>query len=660
MVRPLGYITAAFLAASLAQQQPPPTFRSGIDVVQVDVSVLDGSRRPIRGLTAADFSVVVDGASQQIVAFEEVVMPPRAVPSAAWMRDVAPDVKTNALGEPRLFLIVMDDMRTPLDPYMVNSAKSVARAVVDELLPSDLASVVFTKNNSGAQEFTSDRALLLAAIETFRAGWVPEMPELAAAMSTGVLRDAVAVLGKRAQGRSAIMWISVGGGIAVEPDVTSRSDSAGIIAENENMLARQERDALLADRLGMFAIMDETRVARVPIYGFSIAGLHVEGAAHINTSAPPELRVPRFTDRSATMGGEALRAVAAATGGRAVVADNEPARVVPAIFEENSSYYLIGYRAGYPLGDGKTRRLQVRVNRSAAIVTPSVRLLRSVPESTSGAARATPPPLLRAIVDIVPKSDLRLAVAAAPFALPPTRLPGGRSWVPERTAAVLAALRVERSAPAERTTEQVDALAMVFTPEGKELMTIRQQATVTLRPSDRDAVFDILVPLKLKPGRYNVRYSARSALLDRTGSVYTDVVVPDFTRERLALSGVILSGEAMPIAAPPDAFAALVPVVPTTRRQFERRDRVRAFVRVYQREPARIVQMVARITDAADRIAAEGSSVLAVSSFSPYKGADFTYELPTASLSPGSYLLSIEARLDTKTAVRREVRFGIR
>ena len=38
--------------------QDLPQFRSAIDLVQVDVSVLDNRRRPIRGLTAADFEIV--------------------------------------------------------------------------------------------------------------------------------------------------------------------------------------------------------------------------------------------------------------------------------------------------------------------------------------------------------------------------------------------------------------------------------------------------------------------------------------------------------------------------------------------------------------------------------------------------------------------------
>jgi len=64
---------AALLAVPAAQQQPapaqPPPFKTGVDALQLDVSVLDSQRRPVRGLTAADFTVLEDAKPARIVGF---------------------------------------------------------------------------------------------------------------------------------------------------------------------------------------------------------------------------------------------------------------------------------------------------------------------------------------------------------------------------------------------------------------------------------------------------------------------------------------------------------------------------------------------------------------------------------------------------------------
>ena len=77
-------VAVAFSAATLAQQQTKPVqqtipapqttpiFRSGVDLVHLDVSVLDRQRRPVRGLGPADFTILEDGISQKIAAFSAV------------------------------------------------------------------------------------------------------------------------------------------------------------------------------------------------------------------------------------------------------------------------------------------------------------------------------------------------------------------------------------------------------------------------------------------------------------------------------------------------------------------------------------------------------------------------------------------------------------
>src|SRR5262245_12163429 len=72
-----------------------PQFRTGVELIQIDVSVLDDKRAPVRGLTASDVTVLDNGRPTQIRAFTPVELAPRVRSTeAAWANDVVPDVVT--------------------------------------------------------------------------------------------------------------------------------------------------------------------------------------------------------------------------------------------------------------------------------------------------------------------------------------------------------------------------------------------------------------------------------------------------------------------------------------------------------------------------------------------------------------------------------------
>src|SRR4051812_46252202 len=157
----------AMVAAQLPPTQPP-TFRTGVDVVQVDVSALDKARRPVGGLTQSDFTIFEDGKPRPLVAFVPVELeePSREQPSAPWVRDVASDVTTNRAHAAGRLVVIMFDWSIRFEDQLL--AQRIGRAAVDQLGPDDLAAVVFSSgfaNGGVPQNFTADRARLLAAID---------------------------------------------------------------------------------------------------------------------------------------------------------------------------------------------------------------------------------------------------------------------------------------------------------------------------------------------------------------------------------------------------------------------------------------------------------------------------------------------------------------
>src|SRR4029078_8024365 len=103
----LAAIAGFIQSQAPSSDQQLPTFRTGVDVVELDVSVLDKDRHPVKGLTADDFTILDRGKAQPIVAFSAVDVPAPVSYSAPWMRDAPIDVVSNVENR-RLVTIVMD------------------------------------------------------------------------------------------------------------------------------------------------------------------------------------------------------------------------------------------------------------------------------------------------------------------------------------------------------------------------------------------------------------------------------------------------------------------------------------------------------------------------------------------------------------------------
>src|SRR6266550_5858038 len=88
----------AAVALLTAIQTPPqtPTFRSTVQLVHVDASVLDDQRRPIHGLTIADFTVLENGSPRPVRTFVEISGSDPDPSAPSWAREAGPDVHSNA------------------------------------------------------------------------------------------------------------------------------------------------------------------------------------------------------------------------------------------------------------------------------------------------------------------------------------------------------------------------------------------------------------------------------------------------------------------------------------------------------------------------------------------------------------------------------------
>jgi hypothetical protein len=343
------------------------------------------------------------------------------------------------------------------------------------------------------------------------------------------------------------------------------------------------------------------------------------------------LRVPRET------GGEAIRNV----GDRA-----STDAAVDRVLATAGNYYMLGYVSADPT---KFHKVVVSVNRPGVEVRARERFYPMKPDQDDKVQKdPAPPPLLKSIEGILPNSSIRMRANAAAFAPP-----AGKCCTVAMTVGVRQILATTGPIPG---SDDIQFRVAAFTAEGKSRGAKADEVRVVLRPNrNREAEYEMLSTIDLEPGFYNLRISAHSRTFETTGSVYMTIDVPDLEKPPVSLSGVLVNATlGLPIS-PRDALAGLVPIVPTAARTFARGQPVSAFLRMYRHnDKGGTPSLRIRILDDHDRTVLEETRTVETAPI-----ADVRYDVPTARLVSGPYLLTFEATAG-KASIRRDVRFSIR
>jgi hypothetical protein len=145
------------------------------------------------------------------------------------------------------------------------------------------------------------------------------------------------------------------------------------------------------------------------------------------------------------------------------------------------------------------------------------------------------------------------------------------------------------------------------------------------------------------------------------GSVVTYVDVPDFSKRPLGLSGIFLSVSPAESTTMSAGVRDLLPVTPTTRRTFAGAQQVTADVRLFEGGPdasASRVDVAAQVVDAQGRLALDEHATLPAEAFRRDHRSDYEIQLPLHRLTPGSYLLTIDAT-SGPAIERASVRFSV-
>jgi len=174
--------------------------------------------------------------------------------------------------------------------------------------------------------------------------------------------------------------------------------------------------------------------------------------------------------------------------------------------------------------------------------------------------------------------------------------------------------------------------------------------------------------ISLAPGRYQIKVGARESMSGQAGSVFYDLEVPDFRKEKLMVGGLLMTTPSVQQtpSIQPDTVVSnkLLPAPATSRRDFPRSDVLALYTEIYDNDSSR----QARRVDVTVRLISEtGSKVFesrdelengAVSGEKPWEIYGYAKRIPLKEIAPGRYLLRVEAAVrgrDEPPAARESV-----
>jgi len=659
-------------------QMPPITFRAEVNYVEVDAVVADVQGKFVRDLRREDFTITEDGKPQEVSAFALVDIPvTRAERPLFTPGLIEPDVQNNLrTPDGRLYVLLLDDIHTDATRSM--RVRRAARQFIERNLgANDLAAVLSTGGRSdGSQDFTNSQARLLEAIDKFMghklrsatlnkidsynnsrgsgldAQWAdPEQAQrlhYARNMLSTIrsLSDYLASIHGR---RKAVVLISEGvdfniwdtlspnAAVATASDMNRRGDALFLIDETQEAIAAATR-------------------ANVSLYTLDPRGLSTFGEDAIQMTALPALDQAIVTGingladetRAAQ---DSLRVLADQTGGFAAINQNDFSDTFQRIVDENSSYYVLGYYPANDKRDGRFRKIEVRLARPG--LTVKARKGYVAPRGGKAAAERKVDPsagtsnqLREALNSPLQINGLKLAVFAAPIKGPDRKA----------AIAIVTQLLGREIAFTQKDGKYTNALEVSYVAvdkDGKVAAGNRDTLTMSLKPDTYQRVaesgFRVQSRLELAPGKYQLRIAAREGG-GKVGSIFYDLVVPDFHAQPLMMSGLVLTSSSaggMPTAGAIAELTGVLSTPPTTSRSFSMTDEIALLAEIYDNQPSGQPHLATITTS----LKAEGGrAVFSTSEQRSSKelgggkgGFGYTVRIPLKDVAEGLYVLRVEA-----------------
>jgi VWFA-related protein len=573
---------ALFLSGWLtltAQQPPPPAqsapedkkdliFSSTTQLVVEDVLIKSKDGKPVLGLKPSDFTITEDGKPQKISIFKfqeleegsSTPLPPSTpgpdvavskIPQKNTVQpvtqiEIAPESPGNLKYSNRRLMVMFFDMTSMPIQDQKRAQTAALKFLRTQITPADMVAIMtFSSDVKVMEDFTDDRDLLEKDIKS--------------------------------------LIIGEGQGFEIDNQDDSTSDTGLAFQQDDtefNIFNTDRQLSALETAVKMLATLNEKKSLVYFASGIQRNGLDnqaqlrstINAAIRANVSFYPidarglVAQAPLGDATKGSPGGqgmysgssaravtsnfqnqqETLYTLAADTGGKALLDNNDLSMGIVQAQKDMTSYYIIGYYTTNGALDGKFRRIKISLSNAAVARTISKldyrqgyyggKTFNKFNESDKERQ------LAQALVLGDPITDMNIAMELDYF-----RLGRDRYFVPMVVKIPGSEIELAKHGGAEST--RLDFIGEIKDAKGATVGNVRDNIQVKLKGETAQQLAKTTLEydtgFTLAPGSYTAKFLARENETGKMGTYEAKFVVPDLTSEQkyLPISSVVLSNQ---------------------------------------------------------------------------------------------------------------------
>jgi VWFA-related protein len=573
-IRIAAFILAVALASgvtvrSAARQTPSQdgVIRINVNRVQVDAVVTDSKGKPVTDLRADDFEILQDGKPQPITNFAYINVKnrsadftPRIVAVQPKNGPPAPPPPPRALRQDqirRTIAIVVDDLGLSFES-MVRVRDAAKKWVDTEMQPGDLVAVIRTSAGMGAlQQFTSDKRLLNAAIDRVqyhlgRVG-ISSFGPIAAETST------IDTSAFDEEVRQSYLLGSLGAIQYVVQGLREMPGRKNVILFSESMELTFQQGNNLVNTRTMTQLTNEDRMRRladaanrssVVISAVDPRGVVYTGPTaedNLSRMSPQQIgQVSSQRSQQLIASQDGMVMLSQKTGGLFLQNTNDISAALRQAIDDGDGYYLLAYQPDQSTFDEKAgtrfHSINVRVKRPGLRVRSRTGFYGTPDSERAPVPETKQQQLVKALISPFSTGSLRVHLTTL---FSNSEKQG--SYINVMLHIDTHDLAFKQEADGSRS-DLLDVAAVTFDAEGHQVDGVDRTYRFQFPEKDYDRilrnglVYSAHVPIR-KSGPYQMRVVLRDDTNQQLGSATQFIDVPDVTKDRLILSGLLLAAD---------------------------------------------------------------------------------------------------------------------